>query len=144
MCFRCTVCLESFRLLSELKNHYPIHYNKDNPEERAAFEGAQAAYEKTHAEFEKSAKAFDKVQSDSSSSLGMSEDSKTLISFDKHLDKTVISQIVLTGDSLDNNYQNVETKNEPKDALSEGLRSPDVQIYVIDTPFPNTSLTKNM
>ena len=41
----------------------------------------------------------------------VSEDNKTLISFDKHLDKSVISQLVVTSNDLEN-YQKVQTKTE--------------------------------
>lgn len=72
----------------------------------------------------------------------ISEDNKTLISFDKHLDKSVISQLVVTSNDIEN-FQKVQTKTEPKDCiLPEEIAPPEVKVYVVG--FSDPSLDKNV
>lgn len=102
--------------MSELKNHYPVHYIKD---------GNPSDFLKNNVQIPQ-----------------VSEDNKTLISFDKHLDKSVISQLVVTTNDLEN-YQKVQTKTEPKDCvLTEEISAPEVKVYVVE--FADANITKNV
>jgi hypothetical protein len=113
------VCQESFRLLSELKNHYPIHYLKGQNESDFLKDGVPIMEEQDE-----------------------SEDSKTLITFDKHLDKSVISQIVVNDISTIDNYDKVQTKTEPKEiVLTEDMTNAggSIKVYVVDVEFTDNT-----